>query len=321
MTSDQEPPPRTLGLVYDPVFKQHVPGQGHPERPERHDAAVAGVAEAGTEQTVVELPIRAASDAELALTHTADYIKLAKAEIRDGRWQLSTGDTAVSSGTLEAATKAVGSVLEAVDAVAAGTVTTAFCAVRPPGHHATPARGMGFCVFNNVAIAARHAQTRHGAERILIVDWDVHHGNGTQDAFYSDPAVFYFSTHQWPFYPGTGHGSETGTGEGQGATLNCPFPGGTTGQQLAAAFRDRLVPAMQEFRPEFVLISAGFDALRQDPIGGMLLDPDDYAELTRIVMGIAAEHADGRIVSVLEGGYHLMGLMAAVSAHVKTLLT
>jgi len=203
--------------------------------------------------------------------------------------------------------------------VVAGQVTAAFCALRPPGHHARPAQGMGFCVFNNAAVAARYAQQRHRLKRVLIVDWDVHHGNGTQDIFYRDGSVFYFSTHQSPLYPGTGHPNETGAGEGAGTTLNCPFPFGAGRKEIVGAFEDRLVPAADRFKPELVIVSAGFDGRINDPLGGFTLTDADFAELTKILTGIAARHAGGRLISTLEGGYNLDGLGKAAAAHVQAL--
>jgi len=200
-----------------------------------------------------------------------------------------------------------------------GKVKRAFCIPRPPGHHATRERGMGFCIFNNVAVAACYARQVRKVSRILIVDWDVHHGNGTQDIFYDDPSVFYFSTHQWGWFPGTGAAHEQGTGEGHGSTLNCPFAAGACGWDLVQAFKTRLIPAMRQFRPELVMISAGFDAETQDPLGGFALDPDDFEELTALTCQIAELYAGGRLVSVLEGGYRLSRLAECVAAHVKQL--
>jgi acetoin utilization deacetylase AcuC-like enzyme len=211
-------------------------------------------------------------------------------------------------------------VLNAVDAVVPGSARNAFCAVRPPGHHATPNRGMGFCLFNNVAVAARHAQRKHGLERVLIVDWDVHHGNGTQDIFYSDPSVFFFSTHQWPLYPGTGRADETGEGAGLGTTMNYPFPAGAGRAEILGAVRNSLLPAAERFHPDLVLISAGFDSRIGDPLGRFTLTDGDFADLTRAAMEIADRYAGGRVVSVLEGGYSPEGLARAAAAHVETLL-
>ncbi len=200
-----------------------------------------------------------------------------------------------------------------------GAARNAFCAVRPPGHHANATRGMGFCLFNNIAIAARYAQRKFGIGRALIADWDVHHGNGTQDIFYADPSVFFFSTHQWPLYPGTGRANETGEGAGRGTTMNFPFPAGSGREEILGAVRNALIPAAREFQPELVLISAGFDSRIGDLLGQFTLTDDDFADLTRAVMEIADAHAGGRIVSVLEGGYNLGGLASAALSHVEAL--
>jgi len=262
---------------------------------------------------------RPATDAEVLACHTRDYLATVRRDVASGAESLSTGDTDVCRDSLEAALLAAGGVLSAVDAVVGSKVKNAFCVVRPPGHHATPDRGMGFCIFNNVAIAARYAQNKHKIARVLIADWDVHHGNGTQEIFYEDGSVFFFSTHQWPWYPGTGSAAETGRGGGKGTKLNCPFPAGSGGKEIVGAFRDKLVPAANKFKPELVLISAGFDSREGDPLGGFKLTDDDFAEMTRIVAGIAREHAGGRLVSVLEGGYSLDGLARASAAHVRAL--
>jgi acetoin utilization deacetylase AcuC-like enzyme len=244
---------------------------------------------------------------------------LVKREVEQRREQLSTGDTVISEASLESARAAAGCALSATDAVLSRRVQNAFCLVRPPGHHADSRRGMGFCLFNNVAIAARHAQRRHRVERVLIVDWDVHHGNGTQAIFYRDPSVLFFSTHQSPWYPGTGAAEETGAGDAQGLTINCPFPAGSGRAEILAAFRDRLFPAAVKFAPELVLISAGFDSRIDDPLGQFKLEDRDFAELTTMLLELAPT-AQGRIVSVLEGGYNLQGLASACHAHVTSLL-
>ena len=302
-------------FLADSISKEHQPGEGHPERPERFDAVLRAIDSA----SMLRLPSRAATDDELALCHTRPYIDLVRREILGGMQDLSTGDTAVSARSLEAALHATGGVLNAVDAVFSGKARNAFCCVRPPGHHATPNRGMGFCIFNSVAVAARYAQRKHGAERILIADWDVHHGNGTQDVFYNDASVFLFSTHQSPWYPGTGDAGETGEGAGRGATLNCPFPAGSGAKEIIGAFREQLLPAARKHRPDLVLISAGFDSRAGDPLGRFTLTDTNFAELTRMMIDVADSHAHARLVSVLEGGYNLAGLASAAAAHVSEL--
>ncbi len=302
-------------FLADPIAKEHDTGAGHPEQVARWDAAVRGVAAYGLTATAP----RAATFDELALCHTPGYIRGAQRDVERGRDQLSTGDTDISPRSFKAATHATGVCLQAVDLVMARDAKNAFCIVRPPGHHATPDRGMGFCLFNSIAIAARYAQKKYGLERVLIADWDVHHGNGTQDVFYADPSVFFFSTHQSPWYPGTGDPDETGAGPGQGTTLNCPFPAGAGREQILGAFRDRLLPAMREFRPDMVLISAGFDSRLGDPLGHFRLTDADFAELTEMLLEVADRSAGGRLVSVLEGGYNLDGLTRAVAAHAGAL--
>lgn len=303
-------------VVADPIYKSHETGVGHPESPARYDAVMQALSPLADSLTRIQ-PRAAAMD-ELSLVHTSAYIGIAEREIRAGRSALSTGDTNISEHSYEVAVQAVGGVLNAVDAVVSGAAVNAFCCVRPPGHHARPAQGMGFCIFNNIAIAARYAQRHHGIGKVLIVDWDVHHGNGTQDTFYQDGSVFFFSTHQWPWYPGTGPASETGEGAGKGTTMNRPFPAGS-GNEILAAFREDLRRAADAFKPELVLVSAGFDSRRGDPLGDFTLSDDDFASLTTWMLEIAGEHASGRLVSVLEGGYNLSGLASSAAAHVKAL--
>lgn len=306
---------RTTALLADPVFREHLAGRSHPERAERFDAVVEGLRRANLIDALVPVAARQATEEELLLCHTIEYLRTARRDVESGRPCLSTGDTDITRNSWDVAVRAVGGTLNAVDAVAHGRVRNAFCAVRPPGHHATRGRGMGFCLLNNVAVAARYAQRRYGLARILIVDWDVHHGNGTQDVFYDDPGVFFFSTHQWPLYPGSGRADETGEGAGVGATMNFPFPAGSGRREILGAVQDSLVPAMLRFRPDLALISAGFDSRIGDPLGRFTLTDADFADLTRAVMEIAG----GRVISVLEGGYNLEGLASAAVAHVRAL--
>lgn len=307
-------------LVADPIYREHLAGHsGHPERPERYDAVVRALERSGLMRDLKRVPSRPASESELRLCHTPEYLRIARRDVESGMPYLSTGDTDIGPNTWEVAECAAGGVLNAVDAVMSGAVRNAFCVVRPPGHHANAGRGMGFCLFNNIAIAARYAQRKHGIERVLIIDWDVHHGNGTQDIFYSDPSVFFFSTHQWPLYPGTGRADETGEGAGEGTTMNFPFPAGSGRAEILGAVQHSLEPKMRDYRPDLVLISAGFDSRMGDLLGEFTLTDQDFADLTHAAMEMADAYAGGRVVSVLEGGYNLSGLASASLRHVETL--
>lgn len=310
----------TTGFVYHPDYLKHDMGAGHPESPERLRAIVARMEQSGTMKRLTTIEPAPAADEWITQVHSPAYVAALRAHApADGRVMLDA-DTSMSPGSLPAAYLAAGGVLAAADAIMAGRVDNAFCAVRPPGHHAEHNRAMGFCLFNNVAIAARYFQRKHGLARVLIVDWDVHHGNGTQHAFEDDPTVLFFSTHQYPHYPGTGRATERGRGKGEGMTINVPMVAGEGDEEYRAVFQKVLVPAADAFRPEVVIISAGFDAHRDDPLAGMGLTEDGYAELTRIVSGIARRHSRGRLLSVLEGGYHLRALSASVERHVIGLL-
>jgi acetoin utilization deacetylase AcuC-like enzyme len=304
------------GLAADPVCKEHLTGPGHPEQPARFDAAVGAL----HGLNLIPIPPRLADHDELALCHSRKYIQLAEREIFDGFHELSTGDTVISPKSLDAALRSTGGALNALDAIVDKRISNAISIGRPPGHHATPVRGMGFCIFNTIAIAARYAQRKHGVARVLIADWDVHHGNGTQDTFYSDGTVFFFSTHQAPWYPGTGPRSERGEGKGEGMTLNCPFPAGAGRKDILGAFQEQLLAAADQVKPELVLISAGFDSRANDPLGRFVLTDADFADLTRVMREIADKHAGGRLLSVLEGGYSLTGLASGLRAHVEALL-
>jgi acetoin utilization deacetylase AcuC-like enzyme len=316
----QQRPARPPALVFhDQAVLKHEPGGGHPESPKRMDAVMSAVRALAQEGRLLLGPSRAATEDDLLLVHSAAYLATVRSEIAAGRQTLSTGDTELSAGSLDAALAASGLVLSAVDAVMTGRARGAFCAVRPPGHHASRDRGMGFCIFNSVAIGVRHAQRAFGVERVLVADWDVHHGNGTQAIFESDGTVLFFDTHQHPWYPGTGRRDEVGSGRAHGLIFNRPFPAGSGRAQIVEAFREELVPAAERFRPQLVMVSAGFDSRTNDPLGGFTLTDDDFVELTRIVMDIATRHAGGRLVSVLEGGYALDGLARATRAHLAAL--
>lgn len=308
------------GLVCDPAYRDHDTGAGHPERPARVDAVIQGLHRSGLLEHCRVIAPRVATEAELLRCHTPSYLQRVHDDGAAGRDHLSTGDTAIGPGSEAVARLAAGGVLAAVEAVMAGEVRNAFAVVRPPGHHAGPCRGMGFCLYNNVAIAARALQTLPTIERVLIVDWDVHHGNGSQEIFWSDPSVLVFGSHQSPLYPGSGAASERGGGAGEGFTLNLPVPAGTGGDDLVALWQRVLPEAAAAFAPDFVLVSAGFDAHRRDPLGDLLLEDDHFAALTRLVVEVAKRHCDDRLVSALEGGYDLEALASAAAAHVAALM-
>lgn len=308
------------GFVYHPDFLKHDMGYGHPESPSRLQAIVAHLASTGVMDRLTAIEPAPAEEQWILEVHDPGYVRMLKTHApRNGRVSLDA-DTCLSPGSLPAAYLAAGAATAAVRAIVEGTVHNAFCAVRPPGHHAEHDRAMGFCLFNNVAIAARFAQRRYGIQRVLIVDWDVHHGNGTQHTFDEDPSVLFFSTHQYPHYPGTGRPDERGRGKGEGTTINVPMSPGEGDEEYRQVFQRVLVPAAEAYRPEFVIVSAGFDAHREDPLASMGLTEQGYRDLTRIVADIAQRHGRGRLLSCLEGGYNLKALAASVEQHVLGLL-
>jgi len=308
------------GFVYHPDYLLHDAGVGHPERAGRLEAIMTHLESRGLDKSLRLITPQAVSNEWLLEVHSARHVEAVRAASRDAPTQLDP-DTRMSRDSFHVAKLAAGGTLAAVDAVMAGQVANAFAAVRPPGHHALPDRAMGFCLFNNVAVGARYVQRRYGVERVLIVDWDVHHGNGTQDIFYNDSTVLYFSTHQYPYYPGTGSAGETGAGAGKGATINAPLMAGAGDREIIEAFRQLLIPAVDNFRPQFVFISAGFDAHKDDPLAHLQVTEAGYQALTRIVLELAERYAQGRVVSVLEGGYDLGALARSVTAHIEELMT
>jgi acetoin utilization deacetylase AcuC-like enzyme len=304
---------KKIGFVYSDRFLEHETPVGHPERPDRLRKLVEHLRHSGWWDRVHHLPPRRAPEEAIAAIHSPDHVDFIRRVCASGGGALDSGDTYAAAHSYEIALLAAGSSIAAVDGVLGHEVDAAFCAVRPPGHHAERDRPMGFCLFNNAAIAAVHAQRTHNIERVAILDWDVHHGNGTQHIFESDPTVLYISLHQYPFYPGTGASTERGVGDGLGYTLNFPFPEGTGEEEYLTAFTNSIVPALVAFQPGLLIISAGFDAHKDDPLGGMVLDQSSFAAMTRLVKDVAP------IVSVLEGGYHLDGLALSVGAHLAEL--
>ncbi|MBA3237410.1 MAG: histone deacetylase family protein [Parachlamydiaceae bacterium] len=302
----------------------HITGEGHPESPQRYTSVIEELTCNGLMKKENSVLAQEAPLSAILRCHPQTYIDLVKAECRyhqqlklpPGKGYLSTGDVKICSDSYAIALLAAGAGLIAVDAVMQKKSKTAFCVIRPPGHHATSTQGMGFCLFNNVAIAARYAQAIYKAKKVLIADWDVHHGNGTQEIFFSDPSVFYFSTHQEGIYPGSGKREEIGAG----TIHNAPLKGGPGSRiSVLKVYEEELFAAMEIFKPDLILLSAGFDAHKDDPIGGMDLITEDFVALTRSIKKIADKYCDGRIVSLLEGGYNLEALRASASAHVKEL--
>ena len=305
----------TLLLTHD-AFLRHVVPEGHPERPDRLRALRKAFAEEAFAKLLrQEAPIGAADLATLA--HPESYVSIIQRIAPAEGFAGIDADTLMSPGTMEATLRSLGGATAAVDAVFEGSATNAFLAARPPGHHAEAERAMGFCFFNTAAIAARHAMKKHGAERVAIIDWDVHHGNGTQDIFWTDRTVLYASTHQMPLYPGTGARSETGE---HGTIVNAPLSAGDGGEAFRAAMTTVILPRVAAHKPDLIIISAGFDAHHRDPLANLRLEAEDFAWATRELMEIADTCCGKRIVSVLEGGYDLIGLAESASAHLKALM-
>ena len=306
-------------IIYDDIYLKHDTGPNHPENSARIINTIEHLRSANCWQKLDIKKPRAATEAEVSAIHSTSQIEQIAEIARSGGGYLDP-DTYVSSDSYEAALNAAGAPLTAIDLIMDKKVDNAFCLVRPPGHHATPEKGMGFCLFNNVAIAAKYIQSRYSLDRIVIIDWDVHHGNGTQDAFYDDPSVMYFSMHRYPFYPGTGAEEETGKDSGSGFTINIPLSYNIEPQEYLKFFEDILEKRIKPFNPQFILISSGFDAYRLDPISGLSLEASDYNKLTKLTQNIAKDCCDGRIVSCLEGGYHLLDLPKCIEEHLNGLM-
>jgi acetoin utilization deacetylase AcuC-like enzyme len=310
---------RKTGIVKDKRYLQHSAGFAHPESPERLAAIYEMLDNPAMAWKFEEIMPREATHAEIETIHTPAYVDFI-AGTAGKKCVMLDQDTATCPETYEIAKLAVGGVCNGIDAVLSGNVDNAFAFVRPPGHHAGRETAAGFCIFNNIAIGAMQAILRHNLKRILIVDWDLHHGNGTQHIFYDDPRVLYFSTHQYPYYPGTGDVDEIGQGKGEGYTINVPLRGGAGDDAFIKVFRRILTPVAREFKPELVLLSAGFDIYFQDPLGSMRVTPNGFAALVRILLNIADSCCQGRFMAVLEGGYHVQGLTKSVKAVLEEML-
>ena len=305
--------------IYDPLFLNHDTGSRHPERSERLVSAHGHLSQQEWFNDLYQLKPAPADLQWVRTVHDPGYVERIERECLAGERHIDTPDVTVCTSSYEVALTATGSLLEITDQVMSGNVDNGFAMVRPPGHHAETSEAMGFCLFNSVAVAARYLQQKHELEKILILDWDVHHGNGTQHTFEHDPTVFYISLHQFPHYPGTGRASETGIGAGEGATLNCPMSPGAGDDQYREAFEQIILPRARAFNPDAILLSAGFDAHHADPLGQVNLVNDSYVWMTRQMMELADACCQGRLISVLEGGYDLDALAESVAAHVRVL--
>jgi acetoin utilization deacetylase AcuC-like enzyme len=304
-------------VVVDREYLKHEPGDSHPERPERIQCLLDFAAKLDTQRFQI-LPPKPAMRADIESCHDPDYVTLVESTSRANRYALD-GDTITCRDSFGVGLLAVGGLLRLLDSIAEGDAQNGFALVRPPGHHALRNQAMGFCLFNTIAIGAQHLKRTHGAERVLIVDWDVHHGNGTQDAFYDDPSVLFISTHQYPYYPGTGALEETGAKEGEGYTINVPLPAGCADAEYIRVFHDVVVPAAKKFAPEWILVSAGFDAHRRDPLGGMAVTEEGFAAMAEHLLQLADQYSEGKIIFLLEGGYDLAALRNSVGAVLQTM--
>lgn len=310
----------TTAIVHHPIYEKHDTGPGHPETPPRYRVVIDALqSDAELWTSLKEITPEKASQGAIQAAHTKEHFKRVESAFENGLDRLDM-DTTISMQSFDASMFAVGGAIAGVDAVMSGDVKNAFVAVRPPGHHATAESTMGFCMFNNVAVAARYAQNKYREiDNVAIIDWDVHHGNGTQGIFYTDPSVFFFSMHQYPWYPGTGSRGETGHGKGLGTTMNLPVRAYTKAVDQNAAFESAIAEMASKMKPDMIFISAGFDAHLSDPLGQLQLEDPDYVAMTRTIMQWADEACGGRIVSCMEGGYNLQTLGETVRTHVATL--
>jgi len=318
----------TTGIILHPEMLDHDTGDGHPESPQRlsilqrrflSPSGIDKNNDQGLSLEVIQAEARSDLYDWISKVHSLPYTESLKKDLPKSGLIYLDPDTPYGPRSLNAAELAVAGTLKAIDSVMSGCIQNAFCAIRPPGHHAEKDHAMGFCLYNNIAIGAKYIQQKYGLKHVFIIDWDVHHGNGTQHTFYNDPSVFYFSTHQYPCYPGTGKEDERGAGEGEGFTLNCPMPPGSGDALLLSKFENELTEAVLKFEPDFILISAGFDAHRDDPLASLEVTDSGFEEMTKIVTSLASSQCHGRIVSSLEGGYNLEALCRSVENHLMGL--
>lgn len=309
------------GFLYDQRYLDHDTGRGFPESSRRLAVTMQHLSAQPWFDSLVKIGPRAAERKWLETTHSSDFIDFAQASCAAGARMLGDPDVRVCESSYDVAVLAAGGALELIDRVMAGEISNGFALVRPPGHHAETTHAMGFCLFNSIAIAARYLQQQHNLEKVLILDWDVHHGNGTQHSFDEDPSVMFVSLHQFPYYPGTGAYSEKGTGKGKNYTLNCPMSAGATDFNYEKAFTQHILPAVNRFQPDAILVSAGFDAHSMDPLAQVNLSTEFFGWMTEKMMEVAEQHANGRLVSLLEGGYNLQALPLCVATHLRKLMS
>ena len=314
-----EPLSSATGFAYDAGFLKHDAGFGHPECAARLSGTMAYLSEKDWFTSLIPVTARAADTHRIQQIHSSQYMRHARDICRSGAPYLDSQDVGVCRDSYDVALLAAGTPLAIADAIMNHSIDNGFALLRPPGHHAEFNMALGFCLFNNVAVLARYLQQQYGLDKVLILDWDVHHGNGTQHSFEEDPSVLYISTHQYPYYPGTGSADETGIGRGAGSVLNCPMPAGSNDQDYEREFRGKILPKIAAFQPEFIIISAGFDAHRDDPLAQINLSTEFFGWMTESVMEMADQFCDGRIISVLEGGYNLDVLPLCIEQHLLKL--